>query len=202
MHHPWPENDGGPFGQPGGEAYAALAAERRRLADLLSGAVLPDQLAHEITERFADISRLVDGHQAPEQDRVDGWRPDLPGRGHPLLPPYVVDEHTANGLRGRVSFGRYHLGGGGAAHGGTPPLLFDDLLGRVVNQGMATVARTAFLRTDYRRIVPLDVDLRFEATLDGVEGRKRWASGRLTGPDGAVLCEATALFVELRPGQP
>ena len=33
-------------------------------------------------------------HQVPEPDRIDGWRPDLPGRGHPLLPPYFIDDET------------------------------------------------------------------------------------------------------------
>jgi hypothetical protein len=50
-------------------------------------------------------------------------------------------------------------------------------------------------------VVPLGVELRFEARIDDVEGRKKWASARLVDPDGTVLADAEALFVKLRPDQ-
>ena len=37
------------------------------------------------------------------------------------------------GVRSAGMFRRYHLGGNGAAHGGTLPLLFDDLMGMIVH---------------------------------------------------------------------
>ena len=63
------------------------------------------------------------------------------------------------------------------------------------------MARTAYLKVNYRAIVPLDIELQVDATVDRVEGRKRWASARLYN-DGTLVADAEGLFVELRPGQP
>lgn len=192
----------------GGPEYAALHAAHRLLNDRLTGAAMTADVEREVTARLDELNDLLAGHSARgEHDRIDGMRPDLPGRGHPLLPPFVVDEEStgADGpdtLRGRVTFGRFHLGGGAAVHGGVQPLLFDDVLGRVANQGKPFVARTAYLTIDYRRVTPLDVELRWEATLERIEGRKRFTTGRLTDAAGNLLVEARALFVELLPGQP
>jgi acyl-coenzyme A thioesterase PaaI-like protein len=185
----------------GGPEFAELNAAQRRLQDRLAGAALPPDVAREVTERLRELTDVLDRHQVPERDRHD-WRPDLPGRGLALLPPYVIDAEDTTTLRGRVTFTRFFLGGNGAAHGGSQPLLFDDVLGMLMNHGRAGVARTAFLKVDFRRVTPVDVELTFVATVDRIEGRKRWGSARLVDPDGTVLAEAEGLFVQLRPGQP
>lgn len=208
--HPWPENDGieaHPGGQPaaevrGGTGFPALLAAERLMLNRLASSSLPPDVTADVTARLDEISAIVTRFQVPELERVDGWRPDLPGRGNALFPPYVIDTDTPGTLAGRVTFTRFFLGGNGAAHGGSQPLLFDDVLGRVMNHGLPGVARTAFLKVNYRRITPIDVELRFEATCDKVDGRKRWGAGRLLDPDGTVLSDAECLFLELLPGQP
>src|SRR5690606_13965892 len=146
-----------------------------------------DQRAAEEAVRAAsDVLRRwpVDEREAPA-----GKRRDLPGRGHPLLLPLVVDEETPEALHGRVTFTRAYLGGNGAAHGGTPPLRFDEVLGRMVNAWGRPAARTAYLHVNYRAITPIGPELRVEATFDGEEGRKRWLSGRLYHGD-VLLADA------------
>ncbi|MBB5160612.1 hypothetical protein [Mycobacterium sp. AZCC_0083] len=50
-------------------------------------------------------------------------------------------------------------------------------------------------------MTPIGRRLELDATLDRVEGRKRFVSGRLR--DGtATVADAEGLFVELFPGQP
>ena len=88
-----------------------------------------------------------------------GTRLDLPGRGHPLLLPFVAEEWTESAVRGRVVFSRIYLGGNGAAHGGTVPLLFDEVLGRLNSSGGRTVGRTAYLHVNYRHITPIGREL-------------------------------------------
>lgn len=185
----------------GGAAFARLLAAQRLVQDRLTGASLPDEVADDIAERLEELCAELEPHQVRELDRVDGWRPDLPGRGMALLPPFTIDEEADGLLRGRVSFTRFHLGGNGAAHGGTHPLLFDDLFGRVANHHQDGVARTASLTVDYRRVTPVGVELHFDCTLDRIDGRKRYCSGRLTSADGRLLSEASALFLRLMPGQ-
>lgn len=187
----------------GGDEYRDLHTAHRRLQDAIAGAALPAGRAPDITRRLNEVAELLADFQVPESERWDGWRPDLPGRGEPLLPPYIIEEENDRLIRGRVTFTRFYLGGNGAAHGGTPPLLFDDVLGKVVNyhhdQG---VARTAYLTVNYRRIIPIGAELRWDATVDRVDGRKRWGSARLVDADGIVLSDAEGLFLTLLPGQP
>jgi len=185
----------------GGDAFAAAYAAQRLLQDRFAGAALPDDVAAEVTARMTELADLLGAHQVPESERHDGWRPDLPGRGLPMMPPYVIDEEDEASLRGRVTFTRFYLGGNGAAHGGAHPMLFDDVLGRVMNHHQPGVARTASLTVNYRRITPLDVELTFDATRDRVEGRKRWGSARIWDPAGDVVADCEALFLQLNPGQ-
>jgi predicted thioesterase len=74
-------------------------------------------------------------------------------------------------------------------------------LGRIANSGSRAVSRTAYLKVNYRHITPIGVELRVEATVDRIEGRKRWISGRLFHHD-VLVADAEGLFIELRPGQP
>lgn len=210
MQVPWPDVDVPadpdwdkvPRAPRGGVEFAALHAAQRLLQDRLTGAALPPDIAKDVTDQLLDICDRLAWHQMAEPDRIDGWRPDLPGRGHPLLPPYFIDDETDTKITGHVTFTRFYLGGNGAAHGGAHPLLFDDVFGRVMNHQQPGVARTAYLKVNYRRITPLDVELRFDATCDRVEGRKRWGTARLYAPDGTVVSDADALFLQLLPGQP
>ena len=185
----------------GGPHYGRLIAAVRALQDAVVEATAPDDVTLDVAERLEQVAADLRPWAVGEWDRVAGRRPDLPGRGHPLLLPLVVDDQGDDYIRGRVTFRQYHLGGHGAAHGGTVPLLFDEVVGRLASARPPRRARTAFLHVNYRAITPLDVELRVEATLDKIEGRKRWASGRLYDGE-RLLADAEGLFVELRPGQP
>ena len=180
--------------------YAEMIDAARELQDRIAAAV-PDE--HAATEAAIGIKRVADllaGFERDEWSQISGFSADLPGRGSTLLPvvrDVVMDDKS---VRGRVRFGRFHLGGNGAAHGGTIPLVFDDLLGRLSGSGGRTVARTAYLHVDYRSITPVEKDLDIEARFVSEEGRKRILRGTLR--DGTTLCaEAEGLFVQLRPGQ-
>jgi acyl-coenzyme A thioesterase PaaI-like protein len=185
----------------GGPHFSRLIAAVRALQDAVIEATAPDEVTLDAAERLERIVADLRPWAVGEWDRVAGRRPDLPGRGHPLLLPLVVDDQGDDYIRGRVTFRQYHLGGHGAAHGGTLPLLFDEVVGRLASARPPRRARTAFLTVNYRAITPLDTELRVEATLDKIEGRKRWASGRLYDGE-RLLADAEGLFVELRPGQP
>jgi hypothetical protein len=191
-----------PAGPGGGAEYAELLAAFRVLQNQFAGAAMPPAVEAEIAAELAGINARMAAYVRPEASRIDGRRPDLPGRGSPLLPEMWLEETEAGIVRGSVTFGRFYLGVNGAAHGGTPPLVFDDVLGRAASMGPNGLVRTAFLKLDYRKITPVGVPLRIEAGLDEVDGRKRWVSGQLLDQQGTVLVDASALFLELLPGQP
>lgn len=105
-------------------------------------------------------------------------------------------------LTGTATFGRYHLGRNGAVHGGCLGLLFDTIFGTgsLLLTDLRKL-RTAYLNINYRKITPIEKELRYDCTLARVEGRKVFMTGRLLDGD-EVLAEADALFVKLNPGQP
>lgn len=204
--HPWLENDHRAVGATGteprgGNEYRDLHAAQRLMLARLSGSALPAGVASEVTAHLEAVTALVSGHQVRERDRMAGWRPDLPGRGNALFPPYDIDKEEIGRLSGRVTFTRFFLGGNATAHGGALPLMFDDVLGRVMNIGVMGIARTAYLKVNYRLTTPIDVELTFEVSRDFIDGRKRWGSGRLFGRDGELLADAECLFLALLPGQ-
>jgi hypothetical protein len=184
----------------GGDAYGALVAAQRLLQDRVAGAVLPPEEVDALTKQLRDLAEHLAQFQASEAERWDGWRPDLPGRALLLLPPYVIESVEPDSLSGRVTFTRFYLGGGHAAHGGSHTLLFDDVMGNLAGR-QGGVTRTAYLTVNYRKITPIDVELRFDVTLDKLEGRKRFLSARLRNPAGEVVADADGLFLLLLPGQ-
>jgi hypothetical protein len=184
----------------GGAAYAQVQAQARLLLDRIAGCAPPDAVLVRLAAELARASETLLDWQVPPPQRWHGRRPDLPGRGHLLLPPYVIDAETQTRLAGRVTFGQVHLASTVAVHGGVHTLLFDELLGRLVNHGKAGTVRTAYLHVNYRKIAPVDVELGFQIEAGPVEGRKRFVSGRLTDPAGDVIADSEALFVALRDG--
>ena len=125
----------------------------------------------------------------------------MPGRAQLAVPALHIDELDEDHVAGRVRFGRHFLGSNGVVHGGAIPLVFDDLLGRLSIVGGRSRSRTAFLHVDYRSVSPIDTTLQVTAYVEREEGRKRHLRGALH--DGDRLCaEISALFVELKPGQP
>jgi acyl-coenzyme A thioesterase PaaI-like protein len=186
----------------GGPEFGRLVESVRRLQDAVAQVNGPRDAVGRVADEVEKLATSLAQWQADEWERCAGRRPDLPGRGHPLLLPHVVDERTETSVRGRVTFSPYYLGGNGAAHGGTVPLLFDEVLGMLVNStNPPPPARTAYLTVNYRAITPIEVELSLEATIDRTEGRKIWASGRLHDGE-RLVADADGLFVKLRPGMP
>jgi hypothetical protein len=185
----------------GGPAYAGFLESFRDLLDTVAAANPPEEIWERARQVCRDLTEELEPWWAPERNQPSGSRIDLPGRGDPFLLPFVPLESTDTFVRGKVVFRRLHLGGGGAAHGGTLPLLFDEVLGRLSNSGDRPTARTAYLKVNYRHITPLNTELDVEARLEREDGRKRWIRGRLALGD-TLLADAEGLFIQLRPGQP
>lgn len=181
--------------------FPAMIDALRTLQDRLTAAAPPEDLVAEVTRTLTDLSARLEPHTVGERAQLTGHLVHLPGRGQTMAPVLHIDEHDHDHVRGRVTFGRFYLGGNGAVHGGAIPLLFDEIMGRLANTGGRPPSRTAYLHVDYRSITPVEAELRVEARFDREEGRKRFLTGTLHHGD--ILCaEAEGLFVALRPGQP
>jgi acyl-coenzyme A thioesterase PaaI-like protein len=166
------------------------------LQDRVTAAAPPADLVADVTKTVTELSTRLAAHAVDERRQVTGHVPDVPGRGQTLAPPFVIDDFDEQRAVGRVSFGRYYLGGNGAVHGGAIPLVFDDLMGRLSNTGARKPSRTAYLKVDYRSITPIEQELRVAAWFESEQGRKRLLHGTLH--DGDRLCaEAQGLFVAI-----
>ena len=181
-----------------------FVAAMRRLQDL---AVSTNGSAWSTAaEHVEKACALLDGHQAPEGVAPGGRVIELPGLGHPLLPPWMITESGPDGVTMDGHFTRSHVGGNNAVHGGMIPLFYDWLFGMVVTASFAagrrTPTRTAFLHVDYRNITPIDETLTAHGRITDVDGRKIFISATMTAADGTLLTEANGLMVRLLPHQP
>lgn len=196
-----------------GPPATGIWAERRRLASAMRAVIehlvvsaAPEEelrAAADALERFA--ARLA-GH--PQRRTLEGYAEaatsgdvraffdysPLIGLSNPISPPM---ELTSDGktVRGRLRFGTAYEGPPGCAHGGCIAAVFDELLGYTQSlthhPGM-----TGTLTIRYRTPTPLHADLRCEATVQRVEGRKIFCEGRLYAAD--VLCaEAEGIFISV-----
>ena len=206
-HESVDEHPGGGFNPPepttdGGRDYGRFVDAVRAMQDHARAANAPDDVITEAADLLEKASQLLAPYDADEWSSPSGRRMDLPNRGNILQVP--VDLHVTEDGRvgGTAQFRRYYLGRNGAAHGGAVALLFDSLLGfTAFKLGRSRAQRTAFLHVDYRRIAPVEKQLRIDAGIDSIEDRKIFVSGRILDGDD-VVAAAHALFVKLKPGQP
>jgi acyl-coenzyme A thioesterase PaaI-like protein len=198
---------GGGFNPPepttkGGPDYGRFIDAVRALQDHARAVDAPDGVITEAADLLDKVSALLTPFDADEWHSPSGRRMDLPVRGNILTIPMSAHKTEDGRMQGWARFGRFHLGRNGAVHGGSLGMLFDTVLG--LTGAVLTGSRrqrTAYLKINYRNIVPIDKELRFDAGIDQVDGRKIFVSGRLTDGD-TLLSEADALFVKLKPGQP
>ncbi|TDK85301.1 PaaI family thioesterase [Mycobacterium paragordonae] len=207
MTNEWAPHPGGGFNPPeptekGGPDYHRFIEGVRRLQDHARAVDAPDEVITQAADRLEELSALLAPFDADEWQSPSGRRMDLPMRGNVLTIPMNAHKTDDGRIEGWARFARFHLGRNGAVHGGSLGMLFDTLLGLTASVLTGSRRqRTAYLKIDYRNIVPFEKELLFDAGVDREDGRKIFVSGRLRDGD-TLLTEADALFVRLKPGQP
>lgn len=183
------------------ESWLGLVGQLRELQDAVAGSVPPPEVAAEVSALLARSRQLLEPYAVSDEDRVFGRLLTVRGRGQTLIPPLVISHQGDGELRATTQFGAFYAGSRGAVHGGALALMFDDAMGHTAGHGHRPPFRTAYLRLEYRSVAPLGRTLAVAIRVTEQAGRKRYLHGTLH--DGDRLCaEATALFVDLRPGQP
>jgi acyl-coenzyme A thioesterase PaaI-like protein len=177
-----------------------FVAAMRRLQDLAVST--NSSMWSTAAEHVEKACALLDGHQVPEGVAPGGRVIELPGLGHPLLPPWIVTESGPDGVTMEGYFTRSHVGGNNAVHGGMIPLFYDWLFGMVVSTAGCPPTRTAVLHVDYRSITPIDEPLTAQGRISHVDGRKFFVAASMAAADGTLLSEANGLMVRLLPHQP
>ena len=100
-----------------------------------------DGLADDLAEWTTRLAPLA----GPETEQTNGRVPSLPVRGHAMVPELRVTSAGGGRVDGTVTFGRWFMGGGMAAHGGAVALLFDEALGILASASAKAITRTALI---------------------------------------------------------
>jgi acyl-coenzyme A thioesterase PaaI-like protein len=179
-----------------------FATAVRRLQDLTVSTNPHGPLWTAAAERVEDVCALLEAHEVPEGAAPAGRATNLPGLGHPLLPPWSMTDSGADGVTMRGHFTAYHRGGNNAVHGGVIPLFFDWHFGMIVSAAGRPISRTAYLHVDYRTVTPIDKPLLAHGRITSIEGRKAYITATMTTCDGTVLSEANGLMIQLLAHQP
>lgn len=188
--------------QRGGPHYGRFVDAVRDVQDHARAADPPPEVVARVADLLEEVSRLLTPFDTDEWNSPSGRRTDLPMRGNVLSVPQSVEPDGDGGMRGWARFRRFHLGRNGAVHGGVIAHLFDSVLGKTAYLFTGGPhQRTAYLHINYRKIVPIDKDLRVDAGIVRAEGRKIFVDMRLSDGD-ALLADGEGLFVLLKPGQP
>ena len=201
------KHPGGGFNPPepttkGGPDYGRFIDAVRKLQDHARAVDAPDEVIIDAADQLEKVSALLGPFDSDEWQSPSGRRMDLPMRGNILTIPMSARKTQDGRIEGWARFARFHLGRNGAVHGGALGMLFDTVLGLTASVLTGSRRqRTAYLKINYRNIVPIEKELQFNAGIDTVDGRKIFVSGRLSDGD-ILLTEADALFVRLKPGQP
>lgn len=180
----------------GGDAFAELAAALRATNEAVTATRAPEDVLSRAAYLLRGTVGVLAGHEAVDGEQHAGFRLDLPGRGHPLLAPVLLDEIADDHVRGRVTLARTHLSGGGRAHAGAVALLFGEVLGVLSVMGGRAPARNASLRVDYRKGTPAGRELQVTGWVQEVDGRKITVTGELRDGD-VLLAESTGLYLKV-----
>ena len=176
----------------------------RRLQDLTVSTNPESSTWITAAQHVESACTLLDGHQAPEGVAPAGRVLELPGLGHPMLPPWTLTESGPDGVTMQGHFTRSHVGGNNAVHGGMIPLFYDWLFG---HGGVdAAGCRANAHRLPARRLPQHHSDRRTadrsRAASPTIDGRKIFISATMTAADDTLLSEANGLMVRLLPHQP
>ncbi|SEH88013.1 Thioesterase superfamily protein [Mycolicibacterium rutilum] len=177
-------------------------AAMRRLQDITVSADPDAALWEASAAAIEEVCARLEEHRAPAGVAPAGRTTNLPGHGHPLMPPWQVVASGPEEVTMRGAFSRFHVGGNDAVHGGVIPLFYDWHFGMVVSAAGRPDSRTAYLHVDYRRVTPIEIPLEARAWIDAVEGRKLFVRATMTDAEGNVLSEANGLMIKLLAHQP
>ncbi len=192
-------------------AKRKLAAELRRISNSLCDSEASEQDILALAEILGEKAEFLQTPERPEAAGdpaaaiVPGMetfydRGPIAGRSNPISPPASlgIDVDTRR-VVGEVEFGRAFEGAPGCVHGGFVAAVLDEALGMACIFGGGP-AMTAELTTRFLRHTPIEMPLKIEAKLEGVEGKKVRTSGRVTS-EGVTVVESTGLFIAVGSGK-
>lgn len=210
---------GGPFRASTHPRIAGRERELRSMADAVRRlvAITVDSDADAVTTAAAaarlhdladELSSMVRDPAPPKHVGLTGGDDSHPhdhfqldvmlGLYNPLALPIEMTWAPPLAI-GHATFTSPYEGPPSCVHGAIISAAFDQVF-NVANVKQGVAGPTAYLHVEYKRPTILRRPLVFEGWLDRTEGRKTFCRGRLV-QDGAITCEAEALFVQIDPAK-
>lgn len=187
-----------------------LADASRLLIDRLVATDAPDDVIEAATADVTNAAERFTGHHqgtlygfsemANAGGRLDPLFDHSPlmGIANPLAPP--MDIREVDGVVVAIAtFGQAYEGPPGCVHGGYVAAAFDEVLGATQALSGAP-GMTGTLTIRYESPTPLQVALRYEGRLVGVERRKIFTEGVCYAGD-RLTATAKGTFISVRPGR-
>src|SRR5262245_34916145 len=184
--------------EPDSAAEERLSAATRRIVDLVRRTTAAGETAEQALAALERAEELLEphAHPGPWAQRMLVFEPvftpiagaprdfaafcppsPLIGPRNPLAPPAEFEIREGR-VHGRVRFGAPYVGPPATVHGGVIAALFDELLG-CANIANEVGGMTGTLRVKYLSPTPIDEELRLEAWVDRIEGRKVFTHGTI-----------------------
>lgn len=182
-----------------------VGAATRRVIESLVSVDAPVEVMRQVASELEAVASLLEQQppsefvgfaEAANAPRFDSFLDNSPilGRANPIAPPIELSIRDQV-VYGAATFGSAYEGPPGYVHGGWIAASFDEVLGATQSLS-GSGGMTAYLKIDYRAPTPLHVPVRFEGSLDHIEGRKIFIEGRLYHGE-QLTAEAHALFVSI-----
>ena len=185
-----------------------LAEDARLLIERLASSDAPHEAIEEAAGLMAAAAAALEAggvkqrsYEGFAESTIAGGAPNahfdhspIIGMANPIAPPMRVQRFDDR-VEALVTFGSAYEGPPNSVHGGMVAAAFDELLGMAQSLG-GNPGMTGMLTVRYRKPTPLHRELRFEGTLDRVDGRKLFTSGRCYDGD-TLTAEAEGLFISV-----
>jgi acyl-coenzyme A thioesterase PaaI-like protein len=183
-----------------------IAAAMRIVIDRLVSSDAPEDELKRTADALESYAARLATH--PRLDRYEGVaesatggdvgaffdQSPMIGLANPLAPPITL-RAEGDRVHGTVTFGSAYEGPPGCVHGGFVAAAFDEVLG-FAQSLTGSPGMTGTLIVRYRKPTPLHTELRFQAWIDRVEGRKIFAAGELRAGE-LLTAEAEGVFVSV-----
>lgn len=174
--------------------YGRLLRELHKFHGALASAALSRADTIHLREALTALRSRLHAMRTDIDSAPYGQLDDLPCHGLGQLPAWRATHETETTLRATFEFTRWHIGGGGAAHGGMVTAVLDDVMGSCASSRGRVPVRTAYLTTTFRALTPVEVPLDVVVSVTKTEGRKLFVHGEIRhGQD--ICAEADGLFV-------
>ena len=177
--------------------YNSLVGELRDFLDAFSAARPGEEEIDAARSSLQQLTADFRRQRADEPELPWGRGLETGSRAQCLFPDLRQLELTDTSYRAKVAFGEFHMGFGGAAHGGAVSMLMDEAVGVIANINSNVMKRTAYLNTSFRALTPIGVELDIHSQVERVEGRKHFYLVTLSH-EGQVCAETHALMIEAR----